>query len=180
VVRRRGHGSDHHGDELRDGSDGHVGRGGRDECGGGECQQITATTPAHAAGAVNVVVTNPDTQSGTLTNGTPIPAVWQSLLRKWRRRRRVSSASDGDLSGGTDDRKLNVVVVGWNDTTSTVQSVTDSTGNAYSLAIGPTSGTGLRQSIYYAANINGGSNTVKVTFSQTATYRTYGFWNTRV
>jgi hypothetical protein len=30
---------------------------------------ITATTPAHAAGTVNVVVTNPDTQSGTLTNG---------------------------------------------------------------------------------------------------------------
>jgi hypothetical protein len=31
--------------------------------------QMTATTPAHAAGAVNVVVTNPDTQTGTLTSG---------------------------------------------------------------------------------------------------------------
>jgi len=30
---------------------------------------ITATTPAHAAGTVNVVVTNPDGQSGTLTSG---------------------------------------------------------------------------------------------------------------
>jgi hypothetical protein len=30
---------------------------------------LQATTPAHAAGAVNVVVTNPDLQSGTLTNG---------------------------------------------------------------------------------------------------------------
>src|ERR1043165_3810344 len=30
---------------------------------------ITATIPAHAAGAVNVVVTNPDTQSGTLNSG---------------------------------------------------------------------------------------------------------------
>ena len=30
---------------------------------------ITATTPAHAAGAVNVVVTNTDTQTGTLNNG---------------------------------------------------------------------------------------------------------------
>jgi phosphatidylserine/phosphatidylglycerophosphate/cardiolipin synthase-like enzyme len=30
---------------------------------------ITATTPAHTAGAVNVVVTNPDNQSGTLTGG---------------------------------------------------------------------------------------------------------------
>ena len=30
---------------------------------------INATTPAHAAGTVNVVVTNPDTQSATLVNG---------------------------------------------------------------------------------------------------------------
>jgi hypothetical protein len=30
---------------------------------------ISATTTSHAAGFVNVVVTNPDTQSGTLTNG---------------------------------------------------------------------------------------------------------------
>src|SRR5262249_9204159 len=39
---------------------------------------ITATTPAHAAGAVNVVVTNTDSQSGTLTNGytyNPAPTV---------------------------------------------------------------------------------------------------------
>ena len=41
------------------------------------------------------------------------------------------------------------MVVGWNDTTATVQSVMDSAGNNYSLAIGPTSGTALRQSIYY-------------------------------
>jgi hypothetical protein len=31
--------------------------------------KITAKTPAHAGGAVNVTVTNPDTGSGTLTNG---------------------------------------------------------------------------------------------------------------
>ncbi len=30
---------------------------------------LTATVPAHAAGIVNVVVTNPDLQAGTLTNG---------------------------------------------------------------------------------------------------------------
>ena len=30
---------------------------------------ITATTPAHAAGAVSVVVTNSDAQSGTLASG---------------------------------------------------------------------------------------------------------------
>jgi hypothetical protein len=65
---------------------------------------------------------------------------------------------------------LNVVVVGWNDTTATVSSVTDSAGNVYSLAIGPTSGTALRQSIYYAANIKGGANTVTVQFNQAAQF----------
>src|SRR4029077_17848568 len=65
---------------------------------------------------------------------------------------------------------LNVVVVGWNDTTSTGQSVKDSAGNSYLLGIGPTTGTGLRQSIYYAPSIVGGSNTVTVTFSQAATF----------
>ena len=34
------------------------------------------------------------------------------------------------------------MVVGWNDTTATVQSVKDSAGNTYNLAIGPTSGNG--------------------------------------
>ncbi len=65
---------------------------------------------------------------------------------------------------------LNVVVVGWNDTTSTVSMVSDSLGNNYALAIGPTTGTGLRQSIYYAAGIKAGSNTVTVRFNQAATY----------
>ena len=62
---------------------------------------------------------------------------------------------------------LNVVVVGWNDTTSTVSMVSDSLGNngTRALAIGPMIGTGLRQSIYYAAGIKAGSNTVTVRFS---------------
>ena len=65
---------------------------------------------------------------------------------------------------------LNIVAVGWNDTTSTVTGVTDTRGNTYTLAIGPTTGTGLRQSIYYAKNIAAGSNTVTVTFNQAAAF----------
>jgi IPT/TIG domain-containing protein/glycosyl hydrolase family 16 len=65
---------------------------------------------------------------------------------------------------------LNVVVVGWNDTTSTVSMVSDSLANNYVLAIGPTTGTGLRQSIYYATGIKAGSNTVTVRFNQAAVY----------
>jgi hypothetical protein len=65
---------------------------------------------------------------------------------------------------------LNVVAVGWNDTSSSVNSVTDSKGNSYALAVGPTTGTGLRQSIYYAKNIAPGSNTVRVNFNQAVTF----------
>ncbi len=69
---------------------------------------------------------------------------------------------------------MNVVVVGWNDSTATVSSVTDTKGNTYALAVGPTiiSGT-LSQSIYYAKNIASapaGGNTVTVTFSTAAVY----------
>jgi IPT/TIG domain len=65
---------------------------------------------------------------------------------------------------------LNIVVVGWNDTASVVSSITDSNGNTYTRAIGPTAGTALTQSIYYAKNIAAGSNTVTVTFNKAATY----------
>jgi len=65
---------------------------------------------------------------------------------------------------------LNVVAVGWGDNTSSISSVTDSKGNTYTRAVGPTSNTALQQSIYYAKNIVGGSNTVTVKFSQAAAY----------
>src|SRR5262249_42616265 len=69
---------------------------------------------------------------------------------------------------------LNVVVVGWNDTTATVTSVTDSNGNVYTRAVGPTVNPGmLSQSIYYATNIAGAAanaNVVTVSFSTPATY----------
>src|SRR5579862_2441638 len=69
---------------------------------------------------------------------------------------------------------LNIVVVGWNDTTANVSSVVDSSGNTYTLAIGPTTVSGtLSQSIYYAKGITSaaaGANTVTVTFTQAAIY----------
>jgi len=73
---------------------------------------------------------------------------------------------------------LNLVIIGWNDTTARISSVTDSKGNSYSLAVGPTilstvNGEPLSQSIYYAKNIaaaNGGANGVKVTFTAPAVY----------
>jgi hypothetical protein len=69
---------------------------------------------------------------------------------------------------------LNVVIVGWNDTTAQISSVTDTTGNVYQLVIGPTQVSGsLSQSIFYAKSIGQASanaNAVTVTFSAAATY----------
>ncbi len=69
---------------------------------------------------------------------------------------------------------LNVVVVGWNDSTATVSTVADKSGNLYVRAVGPTLVSGsLSQSIYYAKNIlpaTAGANVVTVTFSTAATY----------
>jgi chitodextrinase len=68
----------------------------------------------------------------------------------------------------------NVVVVGWNDTTATVATLTDTAGNTYVKAVGPTKQTGLgTQSIYYAVNIAAAAantNTVTVTFNAAAQY----------
>ena len=132
---------------------------------------ITATTPAHAAGAVTVTVTV-NGQSGNLTNGfTFNPAVAIGFGQVAATTPQSATATvPVTYPAAQTAGDLNIVVVGWNDTTATVQSVKDSAGNNYSLAIGPTSGTGLRQSIYYAASIVGGSNTVTVTFSQAASF----------
>ena len=70
---------------------------------------------------------------------------------------------------------LNIVVVGWNDATHLVNSVTDTKGNIYTAAVGPTvnSAGGLSQTIYYAKNIAAaaaGGNTVTVTFNGATAY----------
>src|SRR6266446_5381366 len=71
-------------------------------------------------------------------------------------------------------RNLNVVVAGWNDSTATISSITDSRGNTYALAAAPVVQSGTAsQAIYYAKNISAataGGNTVTVTFSAAAAF----------
>ena len=78
------------------------------------------------------------------------------------------------LSQAQTAGNLNVVVVGWNDASATVASVTDSKGNVYTRAVGPTILPGrISQSIYYAKNIAAaaaGANTVTVRFNIAAVY----------
>jgi hypothetical protein len=136
---------------------------------------ITATTPAHAAGAVSVVVTNSDAQSGLLNNGYTYttstgggPITFVQVKSATPQTASASVAVTYPIAQTSGN--LNIVAVGWNDTTSTVTGITDSHNNTYVLAIGPTTGTGLRQSIYYAKNIAAGGNTVTVTFSKAAAF----------
>jgi hypothetical protein len=65
----------------------------------------------------------------------------------------------------------NIVAVGWNDTTSTIVSLSDSASNVYVQAVAPYHGTALSQAIYYASNIaaaTAGSNHVTVKFDVAA------------
>ncbi len=72
--------------------------------------------------------------------------------------------SGSQLAGDT-----NVVAIGWFDDTSSVTSVTDSNGNTYTAAVGPTVLTGFAtQVVYVGRNIvaaAAGANTVTVTFN---------------
>jgi RHS repeat-associated protein len=133
---------------------------------------ITATTPAHAAGAATVVVSNSN-GSGQLTNGFTYTTGSSSIgfvqvAESTPQTPQTSVSASYSLSQTAGN--LNIVVVGWNDTTAAVQSVTDTQGNTYILATGPLKGTALTQSIYYAKNIRGGTNTVTATFSPAAAF----------
>jgi chitodextrinase len=66
---------------------------------------------------------------------------------------------------------FNILVVGWNDSTARVNTISDTRGNAYILAVGPVVQTGYAsQAIYYAKNIAAGTNTITVTFTAAAVY----------
>ncbi|MGH8231203.1 MAG: fibronectin type III domain-containing protein, partial [Steroidobacteraceae bacterium] len=69
---------------------------------------------------------------------------------------------------------LNVVAVGWSDATSRINSITDSKGNNYQIAVGPTTSPGnATQVLYYAQSIAAaaaGTNTVTITFNTSVAY----------
>jgi hypothetical protein len=135
---------------------------------------LTANTPAHAAGAADVMVMNPDYQSSTLpggytyTLGTGIAFV-QIGFAAIPKNNVTSVAPVFPIAQSAGD--LNIVVVGWNDATSAISSVTDSAGNTYALAGSAVTGTNLTQAIYYAKNIAAAStNTVTVQFNPGASF----------
>jgi fibronectin type 3 domain-containing protein len=139
--------------------------------------QITATTPPGTVGAATVTVTNPGAQSGSLPNGFTYAAPATPAISYVQDSSTVLDTIQTTVSvaytAGQVAGDLNVVVVGWNDSTAEVAAVTDSIGNPYTLAVGPTVQSGLAsQAIYYAPNIASaaaGTNVVTVTFASAAT-----------
>jgi hypothetical protein len=135
---------------------------------------ITATTPAFSAGSVMVTVMNPDPQSGTLANAfTYVSSNTITYIQgAYATPQSSSSTVNVTFTAAQAAGNLNVVVVGWNDSSATVSTVADKSGNQYALAVGPTVLAPVAsQSIYYARNIAAagpGANVVTVTFSKAA------------
>jgi hypothetical protein len=135
---------------------------------------ITATTPALPAGPADVTVINPD--GGTITG--PDAFTYSLGTGPINYIQGASTATGGSLTtvpvilpNVQTAGNLNVVIIGWNDTTATVSSVTDTEGNTYSIAAPALQGTGLSQVVYFAKNIAGEAtnpNEVTVTFSAAA------------
>ena len=135
---------------------------------------ITATTPGLPAGTADVTVINPD--GGTITasdaftyalGSGPINYIQSATTATGSALTTVPVTMSNVQTAGN----LNVVIIGWNDTTTTVSSVTDTEGNTYTIAAPLVTGTGLSQIIYYAKNIAGEAsnpNEVTVTFSGAA------------
>ena len=132
---------------------------------------IEASLPASTAGLASVVVRNTSGIAGTLPGGyTYAPGTGISFVQ-------VNSAHPASPAATAPVNyplpqtagNLNVVIVGWDDDTAAVQSVSDSAGNTYTLALNPTVGTGISQAIYYAKNINAATgNILTATFSAPA------------
>jgi chitodextrinase len=129
---------------------------------------LTSRRPSRAVSALGFVLCLVFPASTTLAQTAAFVQVASAVPQS------PQSAVNVTYSAAQTAGNLNVVVVGWNDTSSQVQSVTDSSGNTYVRAVGPTVRSGLgTQSIYYAANIvaaGPGVNRVTVAFNQAARY----------
>ena len=137
---------------------------------------ITASTPGLPVGPADVTVTNPDT--GTITSaGGFTYTLGTGPINYIQRGDAVTNLPSTTIPVLMPNQQtagnLNVVIIGWADTSATVSSVTDTEGNNYVAALAPVTGTGLSQVVYYAKNIAGDSGTpnqITVTFSQAAQF----------
>jgi hypothetical protein len=139
---------------------------------------LSGTPAAGTAGSYPLTITAANgigtnaTQSFTLN--VTAPAVIAYVQGNYATPQSSVASAAVAFTGAQTAGDLNVIVVGWNDSTATVSSVTDSQGNVYTRAVGPTAISGVAsQSIYYSPNIKSaaaGANVVTVAFSVAAAY----------
>jgi hypothetical protein len=133
---------------------------------------ISAPVPAGASSGNVVVTVGGQASNGvsfTVTSsGAPIAFIQSNSAVPHPSATTVAIPYSAPQNAGD----LNVVVVGWNDSTTQVTSVADTNGNPYTLAVGPTVQIGVAtQSIYYAKSIASAAanaNIVTVTFNSPA------------
>ena len=134
--------------------------------------QVTATTTIMAMAAASGFA-NSAVASGTYSIGSSsasiafvqvaysVPSTAQSTV--------TVALSKAQAAGDT-----NVVAIGWSNSTSLVSSVTDTKGNTYNVAEGPTVQSGVQSQIIYVAKsiaaAAAGANTVTVKFSAAVPY----------
>ena len=127
-------------------------------------------TPTNTAGSATATGTATSTPSQTPTK-TPTPRTPAYVQGTSTDPQTAPSSVAVGYGQAQTAGDLNVVVVGWNDTTATIKTVTDSAGNSYQVAAPLGRANGMSQAIYYAKAIAGAaSNTVTVTFSQGAAF----------
>ena len=98
---------------------------------------------------------------GGISNANPAAFVQVSAATPQANQSRVSvTYAKAQVAGDTD-----ILAIGWQNATSDITSIIDSTGNTYH-PVATARGNGLSQAIYYARNIKAaGANTVTVTFN---------------
>jgi IPT/TIG domain len=138
--------------------------------------QIKCNVPTHAAGTQTIVVSNANGSSSPSSGFTyTLPSSGIAFVQTNNVTNNPGASSMkvayplAQVAGHT-----NIVVIGWNDMVTHINSVTDSVGNVYKPVFQfPTFGNELQQTIYYAANIksaNANANSVTVTFNQVASF----------
>jgi hypothetical protein len=127
---------------------------------------LTAVTPPHPAGYVDVLITQLGMDAYTAPSafqyGGAIVSFVQVASQTPQTPMNTVTVPFPNLQGAGN---LNVVAIGWSDATSSIANVTDTSHNTYVLAVGPTLGNAMQQSIYFAQNIIAGQNQVIVTFN---------------
>jgi hypothetical protein len=141
--------------------------------------QLTANITINSTatlGSRNVTVTNPDTQSSTLSNAfsvTALPAI--SLIQKATFSRQPTSGGTVTLTLPQATGAGHALIVGVSFWPLDISSVTDSSGDTFTRGLATSifhnvPGSGFYNNFYYAKSMAGGATSLTLNFSGGSTY----------